>query len=114
MNVLKITATALAISLIGSAFSANAEGSFETTFNYDTSMSAEQNYAVIQKTARKACDRAYQVRKSAYPQAYRRMTKRCAEEVVRDAIEAFNVLELTALHNRSQIKQANTTNADRA
>jgi hypothetical protein len=92
--------TTLAAFVASTAFSAVAiaEDKIEVAFTYDSLLTAAENYAVIKKTAISACNAEHKIRSSGYLPAYRKAKKKCRDELIAYAIEAFDKPNLTALH----------------
>jgi hypothetical protein len=91
------TLIALVLGSIALAGAASAQTRFQAQFTYDNALSTEQNYAVFQETARRAC--------AVTPMEVGGMTNKmryeaqCKARLLRDAVRASGHADLVALHD---------------
>jgi len=92
----RTTALVLALGAMGMAGAASAQTTFEARFDHNPQVSAEENYASFERTARKAC--AVSVKEAGGVLNKARQERACTAGLMTDAVKATNDAALSSLH----------------
>lgn len=93
----RVSILIIALSVTALAGGASAQ-TFQASFNYNSQLSAEENYASFEKTARKACAVSVKVAGSLRDKALQE--RDCSARLMTDAVKTANDMALSSLHDQ--------------